>query len=341
MSKLKVGIIGGSGYTGLELMRILAGHPGAAVEKVVSRHAAGKRVAEVHRSLEGVTDLRFSEYSEELAAMDVVFAAVGHGESMGFVQALLEGDARVRVVDLGADFRLPPESFESIYGEQHTAPLLAAEAVYGLPELFAREISLARLVANPGCFASCMALSLAPLAAEGLLPAQVRVSAMTGSSGSGALAKQGTHHPERDGSVSAYNVLAHRHAPEVQHALGRLGGGRSARISMVPQSGPFSRGIYAVSFVTLGENAERAEPLYRAFAESNHFVRMRPEAPRVLDVRGSNFFDFSIHRDGDELVVIGALDNLVKGAAGNAVQNMNLMFGLAPESGLLTPPLFP
>lgn len=338
--RIQVGIVGGSGYTGSELLRLLLAHPSADVVSVTSRTLAGQRVAEVHRALAGLTQLTCADFSaERLAGLDAVFVAVPHGESMGAVAALRQRNADLCIIDLGADFRLPRDVFERTYRTSHAAADLLPEAVYGLPELFREEIARARLVACPGCFAACITLGVAPLALARVARPEVRVSAVTGSTGSGATLKPGTHHPTRNESFSAYEVLTHRHVPEVERALGRAGG-EAWRVHMVPQSGPYSRGIYAVAFAELSEGVD-VQPLFEDFARRNRFVRLRADTPRLLDVRGSNFCDVAVYQDGAHVIVISALDNLVKGAAGSGIQCFNLIFGLDEAAGLTAAPLCP
>lgn len=338
--RFRVGVVGGSGYTGSELLRLLLAHPRVDVAALTSRTLAGQKAGDVHRALAGLTGLAFEDFSaQRLADLDGVVVAVPHGESMGVVAALRERNPELRVIDLGADFRLPREEFERTYRVEHAAAGLLAGAVYGLPELFREEITGSRLVASTGCFAACVTLALAPLAWAGVARPDARVSAVTGSTGSGATLKPATHHPTRNESFSAYDVLRHRHVPEIERALGRAAG-RPWTVHMVPQSGPFARGIYAVCFAELAEAGE-VRPLYEDFARRNQFVRLRADTPRLIEVRGSNFCDVAVHQDGRQVVVLSALDNLVKGAAGNAVQCMNLMFGLDEAEGLTAAPLCP
>ncbi len=338
MKALRAGIAGGSGYVGLELLRYLHSHPDFSVAAVTSREHCGKPLSDVHRGFAGITELCFTDNIAALAELDVVFTAVPHGESMRLVAQLRAIRTDLPVIDLGADFRVSQQLFEQVYGEEHHCPELLQEAVYGVPELHRERISKARLIANPGCFAHCNILALAPLAMRGLLVGPTRVSAITGSSGSGAHAKAVTHHPERNDSVSAYNVLAHRHVPEIERALGET---KPVSIQLVPLSGPFSRGIFATVFVTVIDATINVGEIYDEFAATNRFVRRRQVSPRLLDVRGTNFCDIAVHQSRSDVVIISAIDNLGKGAAANAVQCANLMFGLPEESGLLNPPLAP
>jgi N-acetyl-gamma-glutamyl-phosphate reductase len=338
MSALRAGVVGGSGYAGSELLRYLLGHPHFTVAALTSREHAGRPVADVHPAFAGLVDLRFTPPGPALAEMDVVFTAVPPGESMGLVASLREARRDLPVIDLGADFRLAPDAFARTYGGPHTQPELLEHAVYGTPELGRERIARARLVANPGCFAQCVILALAPLAGRGAIAAPVQVAAITGSSGSGARPGPRTHHPERSESVSAYGVLGHRHVPEIEHALGTV---RPVEVRLVTHSGPYSRGIFATLFVTLEDAALDANRLYAQFAGRNRFVRLREGSPNLLDVRGTNFCDLAVRQNGREVIVLAALDNLGKGAAGNALQCANLMFGLTEAAGLWYPPLTP
>lgn len=341
-TQIKAAIVGASGYVGLELMRILLQHPNVEITAVTSRTNAHKPVSEIHSSLLGCTNLKFSEFSHSMNA-DVVFFALPHTESMQLVPKLIKKGKKI--IDMGADFRLDSGTFRKTYSANHAAPGLLKSAVYGMPELFKAEIAKAQLVANPGCFANCIILGLAPLATLGLINSKeaVNVSAITGSSGSGSTPNQKTHHPERVESISAYNILSHRHVPEIESALSKIcktssGSNSEFNINLIPQSGPFSRGIFAVSFAKLSQPLaqDKLQKIYTDFAKNNPFIRIRHETPKLIEVRGSNYCDISanVTEGMKSAVIISALDNLVKGAAGNAVQCMNLMFGLPENEGL-------
>jgi N-acetyl-gamma-glutamyl-phosphate reductase len=334
-----VGIVGASGYVGLELLRLLASHAEFEVTWITSREHRGKPVSAVHPSLRGVYDLSFSDRGSVPDDLDVVFIAVPHGESMAIVPELRAQRPHLVVIDLGADFRLSAERYAATYHHPHTAPELLRTAVYGTPELDTPAIATSTLIANPGCFAHCIILGLAPLARAGLIGAPVKIAAVTGSSGSGAQATMKTHHPERNDSLSAYQILTHRHVPEIEAALSRWT--RPVSVDLVPISGPLTRGIFATMFVELTDPHVDLPALYAAFAETNPFVRFRTDPPRTLEVRGSNFTDIGVTTVGSTAVVISTIDNLVKGAGGNAIQCANIACGLSPTTGLLTPPLFP
>jgi len=335
-SKIKVGIVGGSGYVGLELLRLLLAHPEVQVCKVTSRENAGKKLYELHPGLLGLSDLSFSAFGPELSNLDLVYICVPHTESMQIVKSLSEAaNPKLRIIDLGTDFRLNAQQFTKWYGKEHIAQELLGLSIFGTPELTPHKVAKAALVANPGCFAHCSILALAPLAKAGALKGEVKISAVTGSSGSGISPTKKTHHPERNDSYSAYNVLKHRHIPEIENTLTLVSGSKNqVKVALVPQSGPFTRGIFATCFAEISDPNLDVQALYAAFAEEHFFYRVRPETPRLLDVRGTNFCDVSVIQNGSQVIVLSAIDNLTKGASGNAVQCMNLMFGLDENAGL-------
>ncbi|MBI4349196.1 MAG: N-acetyl-gamma-glutamyl-phosphate reductase [Elusimicrobia bacterium] len=351
MTKAKVGVWGGAGYTGGELLRLLSGHPGVELARVASRSHAGSAVTKPHPHLRRLDGLKFAAELDP-AGLDAVLLAGGHGEAMHWLPGALAKGASLKVVDLSADFRLKDPALYSVwYGRAHAAPELLDGFVYGLPEFDSAAIRKATRVANPGCFATAVALALGPLAASGL-GGTARVTAVTGSSGSGASPSATTHHPAREGSLKAYKPLAHQHVPEIEAFLARLAGRSPAvpalagatgvagpagkpsfELAMVPVSGPFVRGIYAICHVTVPESVD-LEGLYAQAYAGRPFVRLVDSPPDLKAVSGSNHCDLHIARAGGETVVIAALDNLVKGAAGQAVQNLNLMLGLEETLGL-------
>jgi N-acetyl-gamma-glutamyl-phosphate reductase len=339
---IRVCIFGGSGYGGAELLRILLLHPSAEVALVTANEHAGKAVGEVHRNLFGLTDLRFvkaPEDFESLGELDCVFLALPHGQALEIAPRLPAG---VKVVDLSGDFRLgDAEEFREHYGREHTAAGLQREFVYGLTEFNRERIKSARLVSNPGCFATATLLGLGPLAASGALRGRVVVDAKTGSSGSGAKPAANTHHPQRTNSFYAYKPFTHQHVPEVEQALRAVGhGGRwSSELVFMTHSLPVSRGIFASIYAELEEGAsmtaEDLAALYRDFYRDSFFVRLVSGSPDINWVKSSNFCDLGFAARGRQVAVFSAIDNLVKGAAGQAVQNMNLMFGLDEKAGLM------
>jgi N-acetyl-gamma-glutamyl-phosphate reductase common form len=335
--KLRVGIFGGSGYGGSELLRILLAHPRAEVALVTANEHAGKPVGEVHKNLYGLTGLRFETAPEDfssLAALDCVFFALPHGQALELAPRLPPG---VKAIDLSGDFRLASaEEFSAFYGREHTALELQREFVYGLTETNREAIKRARLVSNPGCFATATLLGLAPLVRNNLLSGRVVVDAKTGSSGSGAKAAANTHHPQRANSFYAYKPFTHQHVPEIEQELRRVGDWSSELVFMT-HSLPVARGI----FVTIYAEARRelsgadARSLFAEFYRDSFFVRLVSGSPDINWVKTTNFCDVGFAARGRTLVVFTAIDNLVKGAAGQAVQNMNLMFGLDEKTGLL------
>ncbi len=336
-SKLRVGIFGGSGYGGAELLRILLFHPHAEVALVTANEHAGKAVSEVHRNLYGLTDLRFEAAPEDfegLAALDCVFLALPHGQALEIVPRLPTG---LKVVDLSGDFRLRDAAeFAEHYGREHTAAALQREFVYGLTEFNRERIKTARRVSNPGCFATATLLGLAPLVSANLLAGRVVVDAKTGSSGSGAKPAANTHHPQRMNSFYAYKPFTHQHVPEIEQAL-RAAGDWSSELVFMTHSLPVSRGIFASIYAETKRemSTDEARSLYADFYRDSFFVRLVAGSPDINWVKTTNFCDIGFAARGRNLVVFSALDNLVKGAAGQAVQNMNLMFGLDEKSGLM------
>jgi N-acetyl-gamma-glutamyl-phosphate reductase len=334
--KIKVGIFGGSGYGGSELLRILLFHPDVELAFVTANEQAGKPVAEVHRNLIGITDLNFTKSPEEpekLDGVDCVFLALPHGQAMEIVPRL---PGSVKAIDLSGDFRLHDQAvFEKYYKQTHTAMGAQAEFVYGLTETNREAIRSARLIANPGCFATATLLGLAPLVAKNLLAGHVVVDAKTGSSGSGAKAAANTHHPQRMNSFYAYKPFTHQHVPEIEQELGHVGDWTSELIFMT-HSLPVARGIFASIYAEV-KNEITEDELRNHFADyyrESFFVRLDQGSPDINWVKTTNFCDLGFATRGKQIVVFSAIDNLVKGAAGQAVQNMNLMFDLDETTGL-------
>jgi N-acetyl-gamma-glutamyl-phosphate reductase common form len=336
--KLKIGIFGGSGYGGSELLRILLAHPHADVALVTANEHAGKAVGEVHRNLYGLTEMRFVAAPDDLASsvadLDCVFFALPHGQALELAPRL---PSNVKAIDLSGDFRLnDPAEFLEHYGRVQTATDLQREFVYGLTETNREAIKGARLVANPGCFATATLLGLAPLVAGGLLSDRVIVDAKTGSSGSGAKAAANTHHPQRSNSFYAYKPFTHQHVPEIEQELRRVGDWTSELVFMT-HSLPVARGIFATIYAETKREmtADEARELFANFYRDSFFVRLVAGSPDINWVKTTNFCDIGFAARGRQLVVFTAIDNLVKGASGQAVQNMNLMFGLDEKTGLM------
>ncbi len=334
--KLRIAIFGGSGYGGSELLRILLQHPNAEIAFVTANEHAGKAVGEVHKNLLGLTDLRFIKAPEDVASLsdiDCAFFALPHGQAMEIAPKLPE---RVRVIDLSGDFRLSEaESFAKHYGREHTAIDAQSQFLYGLTETNREAIRSATRIANPGCFATATLLGLAPLVSNDLLTCRVIVDAKTGSSGSGAKAAANTHHPQRSTSFYAYKPFTHQHVPEIEQELKSIGQWNNELIFMT-HSLPVARGIFASIYCELKKELSPGEvrEMFTDFYRDSFFIRLVEGSPDINWVKTTNFCDIGFASRGRQLVVFTAIDNLVKGAAGQAIQNMNLMFGLEETTGL-------
>lgn len=333
---IRVAIFGGSGYGGSELLRILLFHPNVEIGLVTANEHAEKPVAEVHRNLLGLTDLKFETAPEDLSALhdiDVVFFALPHGRALELAPRL---PAAAKVVDLSGDFRIDDaDVFKKFYTLEHPGTL-QGEFVYGLTEINRDAIRSARLIANPGCFATATLLALAPLVKSGLLEGRIIVDAKTGSSGSGAKPAANTHHPQRMNSFYAYKPFQHQHLPEITQCLRSVGEFANELVFMT-HSLPVSRGIFASCYAETNVEvaADDLRSIYRDFYKDSFFVRHVAGSPDINWVKNTNFCDIASHTNGKQVVVFSAIDNLVKGAAGQAVQNMNLMFGLDEKTGLV------
>jgi N-acetyl-gamma-glutamyl-phosphate reductase len=340
-------VIGAGGYVGGELLRLIAGHPIFHLKAAVSDGAAGKPIGEVFAhlgtALAGHTFIPHGEWLEHVAAGDdlALFSAAPHGASAGILAAAIGACAakgvNVHVVDSSADFRFANRrAWESVYGAEHGAPALLEQFSCALPE-HVDAIDTPH-VGHPGCFATAATLATIPLIRSGLTAAEVFISGITGSTGSGKTPAAGTHHPERNSNLYAYKPLAHRHAPEVE-ALAEAASGRETRVHFVPHSGPFARGIH----VTVQAKAEKPvseNELREVFVDSYAdapFVRVVDGTPRIKNVVASNYCHIGVAADGDTVVVMAAIDNLVKGAAGGAVQWMNRLWDLSETAGLTAP----
>jgi N-acetyl-gamma-glutamyl-phosphate reductase len=336
---IKAAIVGGSGYTGGELARLLCRHPKISLEAMTSRQHAGVKVSKVHTYLDGFVDLRFDEKVRNGADYDVTFVAAPHGASMDLVPDLLKHGTRV--VDLSGDYRLPNRStYRKWYGMEHRDVANLGTAVYGIPELFKEGIAGAKLVANPGCYPTCASLGLAPLFAAGLVDGGAIVDAKSGTSGAGQEPTKMTHHPNCGGNLIPYKVGSHRHTPEIQMALEKVSG-RPVEVVFTPHLMPIVRGMLCTSYVKLKEvmDHEALYALYGKFYAGQRFVRI-DSVPSIPSVVGSNFCEVGFELAGERTVVaMSTLDNLVKGGSGQAVQNANIMFGLDESSGLDFPGL--
>lgn len=362
MKKVRVAVVGASGYTGAELLRLLTGHPGMTVTVVTSEKSAGNPLSAVFPHLAPLASLTFEALAPEaiVRRVDAVFLALPHTKSMGPAAAFVS--AGCRVVDLSADFRLKDAgAYETWYGTVHSAPDLAHEAVYGLPELHREQIRTARLAASPGCYPTAAILQLAPLVAGGLVqPDTIVIDAKSGISGAGRSPALPYHFPEAHEAIEAYKIGTHRHLPEIEQELTALaakahgqaasgGASRSANItvSFTPHLVPMNRGILSTAYCRLRKPMGTAElrSLYQAFYKTEPFIKVQEDNQPVnpSHVRGSNFCHLGVVADTRTgwIITLSALDNLVKGAAGQAIQAMNLMSGLPEELGLSAPALYP
>jgi len=336
----KIAILGGTGYTALELFKILLRHPAAEIVAVTSRQEGNIAVAESHPSLAGRIDLRMEPFDPDQLVkrgVECVFGCLPHGAGAAAIAPLLE--RRIRVIDLSADYRLrDPASFARWYGEPHHDTANLKHAVYGLPEIYGKQIPAARLIANPGCYPQTGILGLAPLAAHKLVNLRdLILDSKSGVSGAGRTPKLATHFPECNESVTAYNVGTHRHTPEIEQALSDVAG-EMVEVIFTPHLIPMDRGIftsiYATPTGTLPSPAELMQ-LYREYYRNARFVRVVENIPATKDSAHTNFIDMTVRIVRGKIVVLVAEDNLVRGASGLAVQNFNLMFGLAETTGLL------
>ena len=335
MKTIRAGIFGGSGYGGSELIRILLFHPQVEITFVTANEHAGKCVSEVHRNLLGLTDLAFQKAPESLKdipEIDVAFFALPHGQALSLIPQL---PPNVKSIDLSGDFRIDdPEVFNKYYKLDRNE--MQSKFVYGLTETNREAIKQAQYIANPGCFATATLLALSPMVASGLLTGKVVVDAKTGSSGSGAKPAANTHHPQRMNSFYAYKPFTHQHVPEIEQHLRAIGDFQNDFVFMT-HSLPVSRGIFASCYLetTVNLTNEDLQKIYRKFYEKDFFVRIVEGSPDINWVMNTNFCDIAVHSNGTQIVVFSAIDNLVKGAAGQAVQNMNLMFGVDEKTGLV------
>ncbi|MGA8893643.1 MAG: N-acetyl-gamma-glutamyl-phosphate reductase [Anaeromyxobacteraceae bacterium] len=341
--RFRAAVIGGSGYGGAEMIRRLLVHPDVELVRVASVDLVGEPLGAAHPTLEGRTDLVFQDLSPAAAAdgMDVVLLGLPHKVTAQKVPEIAALPA-VKVVDMSGDFRLKDAAaYERYYGQKHPHPGMLADFVYGLPELNRERIRKARFVASPGCFATTIELALLPLARAGFLEGVIHVQGITGSSGSGAAPQATTHHPVRAGNLRAYKPLWHQHVPEIAETLASAGA-RDLELRFVPVSAPLVRGILATAFVELPEEwtEERVKALYRDAYAGEPFVRVPARRlPEVAAVSGSNHAEVGVAagpawRGRRTVTVVSALDNLVKGGAGQAIQNMNLVLGLDERASL-------
>ena len=341
---VKVGIVGGTGYTGVELIRLLVGHPQAEIVLITSRSEQGRAVADLFPSLRGKVDLQFeAPDSGRYAECDVVFFATPNGIAMQQVDAIMEQD--VRVIDLAADFRIKDlDEWSRWYSDQHACPDRVEQAVYGLPEMNREQIRKAELIANPGCYVTAVTLGLLPLLENDLIVADdIIADCKSGVSGAGRSANLATAFCEATESVKAYAVSGHRHYPEIRQNLRQVND--QADLVFIPHLMPMIRGIHATLYVRPKSNIDQVQEVFVKHYQDAPFVNILPAgmAPETRSVKGSNYCQIALQpvADGSRLVVLSVIDNLVKGAAGQAVQNMNLMMGLDEVTGLESVGLMP
>jgi len=336
---IKAGIIGASGYTGGELLRLLVNHPNVKLELATSRSLAGKPVTSTHKHLEGFLDLKYENPNSEniRERCDVVFVAVPHGSAMDYVPELLDGGTKV--IDLSADYRLETSVFEKVYETTHSDP---RKAVYGLVELHP-EAAEEDFVANPGCFPTGAILAAAPLAAAGLIDLAV-FDSKTGISGAGISPTEASHYPNLAENITAYKLTTHRHKAEIFQELTKLDQ-KLRNINFTPHVIPSIRGIFTTAHLFINEplSTDDLKTIYEGFYRDRPFIRFPSGVPSLTAVRGSNFCDmgFESDKENNRVIVLSAIDNLVKGASGQAIQNMNLMFGLDETRGLWLPAAAP
>lgn len=348
MQKIKVGIVGGTGYTGVELLRLLSLHPNVELVAITSRTEAGLPVAQMFPNLRGLVDLCFTDPKDgALNTCDVVLFATPHGVAMAQTPELLKHG--VKVIDLAADFRIADIAvFEQWYKIPHTCPEVLAEAAYGLTELNRDAVKKARVVANPGCYPTTMQLGLYPLLKNKLIQLDTIIAdCKSGVSGAGRKAEMGSLFSEAADSLKAYGVAGHRHSPETVAQLNQFAGGK-VNLIFTPHLVPMIRGMFSTLYVHLNDSGrvlsnQQLQALFESQYANESFVDIMPwgAQPETRSVRGSNMLRMALQRHGDLLIVLVVQDNLVKGAAGQAVQNMNLMFGLSETTGLNIVSLMP
>ncbi|MEO3406905.1 N-acetyl-gamma-glutamyl-phosphate reductase [Mucilaginibacter sp. CAU 1740] len=320
LNKVRAGIVGGAGYTGGEMLRILINHPNVDIAFVHSNSNAGNYVYEVHTDLFGDTDLKFA--SELSTDIDVLFLCVGHGDAKKFLEANTIPDS-VKIIDLSQDFRL-----------SQNATLNGKGFIYGLPELNREAIKTAANIANPGCFATCLQLGLLPLASKGLLDNEVHVTATTGSTGAGQSLSATSHFTWRNDNLSVYKAFSHQHLNEIGQSLRQLQPGFDKAINFIPYRGDFTRGIIASIYTESDLTEEEALALYKAYYEGHPFTHVTNRNIDLKQIVNTNKCFIQVKKHDNKIFIISIMDNLLKGASGQAVQNMNLLFGLDERAGL-------
>jgi N-acetyl-gamma-glutamyl-phosphate reductase len=320
MGTIRIGIAGGAGYTGGELLRILINHPQAEICWVHSNSNAGKPLSDVHSDLFGDSDLKFTDSISQ--DIDVLFLCVGHGDAKKFLDSH-EIDSGIKIIDLSQDFRLNPNAAHG-----------SRTFVYGLPELNREEIKLAQNIANPGCFATCIQIALLPLAAAGLLNSEIHINATTGSTGAGQSLSPTSHFSWRNNNLSVYKAFEHQHLNEIGQSLNQLQNNFDQALNFIPQRGDFTRGILAAMYTETELSIDEAYDLYESYFKDHPFSHVSKRNIDLKQVVNTNKALIHLEKHGDKLFIISIIDNLLKGASGHAVQNMNLMFGIGETVGL-------
>lgn len=316
MKKVKIGIVGGAGYTGGELLRILVFHPNAEIVFVHSKSNAGNPISQVHTDLLGVTDLKFTDKLQE--DIDTLFLCVGHGDASKFLEAN-KINSKIKIIDLSQDFRLAKEG---------------NNFVYGLPELQRDKIKEAQNIANPGCFATCIQLGLLPLASKKLINSEVHISGITGSTGAGQSLSSTSHFSWRNNNLSIYKAFSHQHLKEIKQSVRSLQARMDQAINFIPFRGNFTRGILSTIYLKADISLEEAKALYESYYASHPFVHVSKVNPDLKQIVNTNNAIVYLEKHEDTLLIVSMIDNLLKGASGQAVQNMNLLFGLEETAGL-------
>ena len=320
--KIKAGIIGGAGYTGGEMLRILVNHPNVEIAFVNSTSNAGNLISDVHTDLIGETDLKFvSDIPQDI---DVLFLCVGHGDAKKFLAANPIND-NIKIIDLSQDFRLD---------ENRNSKILNRNFIYGLPELNRDQIKSAKNIANPGCFATCIQLGLLPLAAKGLIKNEVHINATTGSTGAGQSLSTTSHFSWRNNNLSIYKAFEHQHLNEIGESLLQLQPSLLQALNFIPQRGAFPRGILASMYLESDLTLAEAQTIYEEYYSAHPFTHVSRKNIDLKQVVNTNKALVHLEKHGNKLFIISIIDNLLKGASGQAVQNMNLMFGLEETAGL-------
>ena len=317
---IQVGIIGGAGYTAGELIRLLINHPEVEINFVYSTSNAGNKISKVHQDLLGSLDLEFTD--SLYVNIDVLFLCLGHGNSIKFLEAYSFSE-NTKIIDLGNDFRL--EKDENFNGKSF---------VYGLPELQKKDIQKAKFIANPGCFATAIQLALLPLAEKGLLSNDVHINAVTGATGAGTSLSDTSHFPWRDNNFSYYKPFTHQHLGEINQSVKQLQNSFSSEILFMPNRGNFSRGIFATAYTEFSGSVEEAKTIYKNFYKEARFTFVSDDDLHLKQVVNTNKCLIHLHKHQNKLLITSVIDNLLKGASGQAIQNMNLMFGLEETTGL-------